>query len=399
MATLIDIIVPEGQQEGTESTLTSWLKQAGDAVTKHEPLIELETDKVVVEVAAPESGILAELLVGEGDMVEPGALLGRIEAGAVAADKPKADKVASQISQAVSKSNRTEGHRMSPAVRRLLKKHDIDPAAMTGSGRDGRITHSDVQVFLGGGPAKTAIGTPRKPTKPAAVTGKFVPHTQMRRRIAQHLADSMLVAPHVTSVFEADLSAIARHRAANRKSIEKQGAKLTYTAYFVAAAAKALKAVPEVNSRFHEDGLELFEDCHIGVGTALGDEGLIVPVIRAAQDLSLEETALCLHELIEKARSGGLDPTDVQGGTFTISNHGVSGSLIAAPIIINQPQTAILGIGKLEKRVTVIEKDGKDTIEIRPMCFVTLSIDHRALDAHQTNRFLTHFVNTLEGWG
>ena len=181
-------------------------------------------------------------------------------------------------------------------------------------------------------------------------------------------------------------------------AFEERGAKLTYTAYFVAAAAEALLAVPEVNSRFHDDALEIFHDCNIGVGTALGNEGLIVPVLHRAQTLDLFGIAKRLGEMVAAARAGQLAPEAVRGGTFTISNHGVSGSLLAAPIVINQPQVAILGVGKLERRVVVDEVNGTDAIRVKPMCYVTLTIDHRALDAFQANAFLTSLVNTLESW-
>jgi 2-oxoglutarate dehydrogenase E2 component (dihydrolipoamide succinyltransferase) len=174
--------------------------------------------------------------------------------------------------------------------------------------------------------------------------------------------------------------------------------KLTYTAYLVAAAAEAMKVAPAINSRWHSDRLELYDDINIGVGTALGTKGLIVPVVRKVQQLNLKGIAAQLDELIEKARAEKLTGADIKGGTFTISNHGVSGSLFAAPIIINQPQSAILGVGKLEKRVVVREVGGVDTIQIRPMAYVSLTIDHRVVDGHQTNAWLSRFVEVLEGW-
>jgi 2-oxoglutarate dehydrogenase E2 component (dihydrolipoamide succinyltransferase) len=206
------------------------------------------------------------------------------------------------------------------------------------------------------------------------------------------------VAPHVTAVFEADFSAVAAHRRRQKAAFEAAGAGLTYTAYIVRAATLAMAAAPTVNSRWREDELEVFGDINIGVGTALGDKGLIVPVIHRAQLLSLLEIAGRLADLTERARAGKLAPADVQGGTFSISNHGVSGSLVAAPIIINQPQSAILGVGKLEKRVVAREVGGVDTIQIRPMAFVSLTIDHRVLDGVQTNAWLSRFVDVLEGW-
>lgn len=209
------------------------------------------------------------------------------------------------------------------------------------------------------------------------------------------MVQSVSVAPHVTSVFDADLSAVVAHRDANKADFESRGSKLTYTAYFVAAAAEALKTVPEANSRWHDDRLEIFEDINIGVATALPNGGLIVPVITKTQDLDLFGISQRLGDLTERARSGSLDPRDVQGGTFTISNHGVSGSLLATPIVINQPQSAILGVGKLERRVVPDEAKGKEAMTIRPMCYVTLTIDHRALDGFQANQFLTRFVEVI----
>jgi 2-oxoglutarate dehydrogenase E2 component (dihydrolipoamide succinyltransferase) len=195
-------------------------------------------------------------------------------------------------------------------------------------------------------------------------------------------------------VFDADLSRIVAHREANKADFESRGARLTYTAYFVHASVIALQAVPEVNSRWHDDALELFDDINIGVATALGAGGLIVPVITKAQDLDLFGIAQKLHDLTDRARNENLDPRDVQNGTFTISNHGVSGSLIASPIIINQPQSAILGVGKMERRVVPMSEVSSETV-VKPMCYVTLTIDHRVLDGFQANQFLTSWVKAL----
>jgi len=220
----------------------------------------------------------------------------------------------------------------------------------------------------------------------------------MRRRVAERMAKSLALAPHVTTLFEADLTRVQAHRAAHAGEFERQGVRLTLTAYFVAACARALQAHPSVNATFHEDALELHADANIGVGTALGNEGLIVPVIRRAQELDLIGIARRLGELVTAARAGRLAPEQVRGGTFTVSNHGVSGSLLAAPIVINQPQVAILGVGKVERRVCVLETQGAEAIGIRAMCYLTLTIDHRALDAFQANAFLASIVNTLEQW-
>jgi 2-oxoglutarate dehydrogenase E2 component (dihydrolipoamide succinyltransferase) len=220
----------------------------------------------------------------------------------------------------------------------------------------------------------------------------------MRKSIAEHMIRSLTTAPHVTAVFEADLGAIIAHRERHKARFQQAGAPLTFSAYFVRACAVAMTAAPRVNSRWHDDCLEIFEDVNVAVGISLGDKGLVAPVIMRTQDLSLFETAKALHALTEKARQGRLSPSDMQNGTFTISNHGVSGSLLAAPIIINQPQSAILGVGKVEKRVVVRETDGSDSILIRPMAYVSLSIDHRVLDGHDTNAWLTRFVEIIETW-
>jgi 2-oxoglutarate dehydrogenase E2 component (dihydrolipoamide succinyltransferase) len=293
--------------------------------------------------------------------------------------------------------------RLSPLVRRLISDNNLDASQIAGTGRDGRITHEDIETHLKtlGPPA------PRRPASvlagedaggPSKLQGRRIPHDTMRKSIAEHMARSLSTAPHVTAVFEADFSAIAAHRAKHKAAFAKAGAPLTYSAYFVAACVAAMQAAPNVNSRWHDDALEVFDDVNIGIGVALGDKGLIVPVIHRAQTLSLRDIAARLSDVTDRARTGKLTLADTRDGTFTISNHGVSGSLIAAPIIINQPQSAILGIGKLEKRVVVREIGGSDAIVVRPMAYVSLSIDHRVLDGHQTNAWLSRFVETLETW-
>jgi 2-oxoglutarate dehydrogenase E2 component (dihydrolipoamide succinyltransferase) len=286
--------------------------------------------------------------------------------------------------------------RLSPSVRRACLQHGLDPAGIAGTGRDGRITRADVDQAVA-----SAAARPKQP--PAAPTSSGIashslPHDRMRLKIAENMLSSVTQAPHVTAMFECDFSATIAHRDRHKAAFAKKGVKLTYTAYIVAAAAEAMKTAPAINSRWHADRLEIFDDVNIGVGTALGSKGLIVPVLRQVQKLNLEGVAAGLDQLVEKARAEKLTSQDVQGGTFTISNHGVSGSLFAAPIIINQPQSAILGIGKLEKRVVVREVGGADAIQIRPMAYVSLTIDHRVVDGHQTNAWLTRFVEVLEGW-
>jgi 2-oxoglutarate dehydrogenase E2 component (dihydrolipoamide succinyltransferase) len=212
------------------------------------------------------------------------------------------------------------------------------------------------------------------------------------------MARSVVEAPHVTTLFEADLTRVLAHRSRHAADYGSRGARLTLTAYFINACARALSAHREINATFHADALELHADANVGVGTALGDKGLIVPVIHRAQNLSLFEVAQRLGQVVEAARTGKLSPGDVRGGTFTISNHGVGGSLLAAPIVINQPQVAILGVGKVERRVCAVEVEGVESISVRSKCYLTLTIDHRALDAFQANAFLGSVVATLERW-
>jgi 2-oxoglutarate dehydrogenase E2 component (dihydrolipoamide succinyltransferase) len=421
MSNLLDVTVPVGQAEGTESVVSTWFKSVGDRVTENEPLLEISTDKVNMEVAAPGTGVLTEILKTDGEQVEPGDVLGRIdvasesqsEASAPAAAPPAAASQADGTEKSDQGGAGVSGGsgELSPAVRRLLKEHGVDPSQITGTGRGGRITHQDVMDYVdaakGSGstqgkdesqraaPHRDTEGIEKKPAKPSGIPGRMVPHTQMRRSIAQHMAHSVATAPHVTSVFEADLSAVVADRESKKAEFESRGAKLTYTAYFVQAAVEALKAVPEANSRWHDEALEVLDDINIGIATALGSGGLIVPVILKAQDLDLFGIAERLQDLTERARNEKLDARDVQNGTFTISNHGVSGSLVATPIIINQPQSAILGIGKLERRVVPASESG-DEVVIKPMCYVSLTIDHRVLDGYQANQFLSRFVQVLQ---
>jgi 2-oxoglutarate dehydrogenase E2 component (dihydrolipoamide succinyltransferase) len=409
----VDIIAPL-QQEGTKALLRTWLRKTGDQVQQDEPVAELETDKVVVEVCAPRSGQL-DIVMEENSAALPGALLGRVFpvlsqcSEGMAAQTLRADTTPLHL-EASSKEVR-----QSPSVRRLLAEHNLDITTMTGSGRGGRWTREDVIAAVNRqspGEARSlatsftqshSIAQAQAPgithqTSGDLLASTLVPHTNMRRRIAAHMHQSVSNAPHVTSIFEADLSAIMEHREKHKADFARQGVKLTFTAYFISAAAKAMAVAPEVNSRWHTDYLELFKDINIGVGVSLGEKGLIVPVVHRCQEHSLLGIAARLQNLTEAAQRGGLKSEDVQGGTFTISNHGVSGSLFAAPIIINQPQSAILGIGALEKRVVVREVERKECILVRPMAYVSLTIDHRVLDGSQTNAWLSSFVKQLEEW-
>ncbi len=412
MSSLIDIILPADQLEGTSATLSKWLVTTGSQVKEGDPIIELETDKVSMEICAPADGVLQETVAGEGEEVEVDTVLGRLTAGTVSASAAESSAVASSsvaaaATVATSSGDDSARHLIGPAVRRLLRQHDLDIKLISGTGKRGRVTRDNVRAYLANpnSQVRQVVPAPQGPLtaverKARPLQGTMVPHTKMRKAIANHMVESLLhTSPHVTSVFEMNMTNIIEHRRWHKKEYADLDVKLTFTAYFLAAIVKATQRVPQVNARFHEEALELFDDINIGVGTALGDAGLVVPVVQQCQDMNLFEIAKALNAQTEKARAGKLTPSDMKNGTFTISNHGVSGSLFAAPIIINQPEVAILGIGKLEKRVVVEEVAGADTMVIKPMCYVSLSIDHRALDAHQTNLFLAEFVAVIESWG
>ena len=413
----IDIILPAAQLEGTSATLSKWLVAIGEKVNEGDPLIELETDKVSMEICASSAGVLSTIIFGEGEEISVDTVLGQLDSEFEKVIKPTIAVDASDTNQTINnesanleKNNDAQNNKVStnglsseqlnikadfhiddsaqyllgPAARRLLKSNQINPNLITGTGHQGRITRNDVRSYILNTPeANSAITAPTSIQAPVArpLKGTMVKHTNMRKAIANHMVNSLLeTSPHVTSVFEMDMSNIIEHRKWHKAEYAELGVKLTFTAYFLAAVVKAVKEVPQVNARFHEDALELFSDINIGVGTALGDKGLVVPVVQQVQSMNLFSIAQALNNQTEKARSGNIVPSDMKNGTFTISNHGVSGSLFATPIIINQPEVAILGIGKLEKRVSVEDVSGVDTMVIKPKCYVSLSIDHRALD-------------------
>jgi 2-oxoglutarate dehydrogenase E2 component (dihydrolipoamide succinyltransferase) len=391
---LIEIRVPD-EQEGTKAVVRAWLKQIGDTVAENDPLVELETDKVTQEVPAPAAGVLSEIVLDTDAEAVPGALLGRISTDGASTAPAAADAPAAAAPQPKTEARQSNGEvetRLSPSVRRACLQHGIDPTRISGTGRNGRITREDVDRAV----SDATVVSVGKPTtaQPRQFSAQDIPHDRMRMTIAENMVRAVSEAPHVTAVFEADFSAIAAHKS----TMAAKGVKLSYTAYIVKAAAEAMAVAPAINGRWEKDRIAISPTIDIGVGTALGEKGLVVPVVKDAGSLSLEQTARKLDELTRRAREGKLDRSDVSGGSFTISNHGVSGSLLAAPIILHQGQAAILGVGKLEKRVIVREVNGQDAILVRPMAYVTLTIDHRVVDGHQTNAWLTRFVEILETW-
>lgn len=436
MSNTVEVRAPSDQSEGTRSQVSRWLKAVGEPVEEHEPLIEVETDKVTVEISAPAGGVLHEILKQEQEDIEPGELLGTIRTGVPEqpSDQAQLAQTGSDVPAGISAQTGAAGapglpraragtdttaaalaahasmaSRISPAVRRLLSERGLQPSQVQGTGAGGRITVQDVLNHAARGaptPSSPASGTRGAGEPHVAPAGsateapvRRIPHTAMRKRIAERMVASLLhTAPHVTSLFEVDLGAVLAHRDQHRAEFEQRGASLTLTSYFLAACVEAIREVPEANSRWTDEALELWETIDIGVGTAVAGKGLVVPVVRDVQRRDLYSIARELGELVARAREDKLTVADVRGGTFTISNHGVSGSLLATPIVINQPQSAILGVGKLEKRAVVVSEGGEDRIVVRPRCYVTLTIDHRVMDGHRANRFLQVLIERLERW-
>lgn len=427
------VVMPQLGESVLEGTITRWLKAVGETVEENEPLVEVNTDKVDTEIPSPASGTILEILVPAGTTVQAGALLAWIEPAAeqaqMVAAPPASASAQPPTAAAAATSMTAQRDRdlgfISPVVAKMASEHGIDLFQVTGTGQGGRITKKDLQAYLESRQAVPAAAPPAAPTAPAPAPtptpaapaapppapsappaqptampgeGEILPLTQVRRSIAEHMVFSKHTSPHVTTIMEVDMSRVAAHRQENKDAFARDGVNLTYTAYFVAAAAAALKAHPMVNSSWREDGILIHRGIHIGVATSLGDAGLIVPVIKNADSLSLLGLARVINDLASRARARQLKPDDVQGGTFTITNHGVSGSLFATPII-NQPQCAILGIGAIQKRVVAVsDASGADLIAIRPMVYLGLTFDHRILDGALADAFLGKVVQTLQNW-
>ncbi len=406
-----EVTMPQLGESVVEGTIGKWLKQAGDHVEQYEPLLEVVTDKVDTEVPAPVAGVVREIKAEEGATVRVGDVLAILDG---VADVPPASS--SEPPTASHRHREAGGPHVSPVVARMVAEHNLDIAMIEGSGLNGRVTKQDVLRYLEqqaegdsqetaakgqeiefGSEAAEAMGTqPPQPAYPIANDDdiELLPLTAMRRTIAEHMVHSLRTAPHVTSVFEVDVTGIVAHRAQHGVEFERQGVKLTFTPYFVQAAVAALQAVPRVNGSYTEQGIVQRKRVHVGVAVALQD-GLIVPVIHNADEKNLLGLAYAVNDLAERARTRRLKPDETQGGTFTITNHGVSGSLFATPII-NQLQAAILGVGAIQKRPVVITRDDVDSIAIRSMCYLSLTIDHRLLDGALADQFLSIMKAFLE---
>jgi 2-oxoglutarate dehydrogenase E2 component (dihydrolipoamide succinyltransferase) len=410
----IQVLMPQLGESVVEGTLTQWLKSVGERVEQYEPLVEVNTDKVDTELPCPGAGVLAEILVEAGATVHAGTLLAiihEVETDASVLPEPQAGQNGNALPAPTSKPLLTGRHPklgfISPLVARLAQEHAIDLSQVTGTGLDGRITKQDVLQHINQAqsaslskpsqPSPKAVPLPAPPPTTLFPGDELIQLSMLRRKIAEHMVLSERTSPHVTTVMEADLSRVVAHRQANKASFLSNGVNLTYTAYFVSAAASALRAFPLVNASWSDQGVILHRQINIGMATALEEDGLIVPVIHQADALSLLGLARAISDLASRARGRKLLPDEVHGGTFTVTNHGVSGSLFATPII-NQPQCAILGAGIIQKRAVVLESEQGDSIAIRPMVYLSLTFDHRILDGAVADHFLGKVVELLQNW-
>ncbi len=410
----IEIKVPTLGESVTEAEVAKWFKQVGDAVAADEPLVELETDKVTLEVNAPAAGVLAEILAPAGAEVEVGALLGRIdETGAAVASAPAAAAPAAAAPEP--EPELAAAPPLSPAVRKLVAEHDLDPADIEGTGKDGRLLKADVEAYLAAQaaaaepepappapePAPQPASAPAAP-KPAAKPAPAPPRaddgrevrvrmSRLRRRIAERLKEAQNSAAMLTTFNDVDMSAILDLRKRYRDSFEKRhGVRLGFMSFFVKASIEALKEIPAVNAEI--DGDDIVYKNYYDIGVAVGTEqGLVVPILRGADGLSFAGIERTIGELGVKARDGALSMAELTGGTFTISNGGVYGSMLSTPIL-NPPQSGILGMHRIEQRP--VARDGQ--VVIRPMMYLALSYDHRIVDGREAVTFLVKVKEGLE---
>lgn len=410
-----------------EATISRWLVPVGAVVERLEPVVEVETDKVTTEVVADAAGKLLKICIEEGETVPVGTVLAEFASDAepVAQPTPQVTQPAHStlIEPQETQTNGKNGHaktagrplvagmRVSPVVARMATEHQLDLTKISGTGKQGRITKRDVVAFMREGESlekrveSEALPSNQvevKSEKPAPIVNpksKIVNLTPMRRAIAQHMVESVQTSPHATTIHEVDFSAVIAHRQALKEPFAEKGVKLTLTAYIMVAVAQALSDNMLVNSSWTDDGIAIHQDINIGMATAVQDgAGLVVPVIKHAADLNLLGMARTVTQLATQARDNKLAAADMQGGTFTVTNHGVSGSLFATPII-NQPQAGILGVGALKKQVVVVEDAlGNDATAIRPMAYLSCSFDHRILDGVSADRFVAAVVSHLQNW-
>jgi 2-oxoglutarate dehydrogenase E2 component (dihydrolipoamide succinyltransferase) len=419
-----NVIMPQMGESIAEGTVTKWLKKVGERVERDEPLLEISTDKVDAEIPSPASGILTKILVKENETVEVNTVVALIDGEGAAVETPASERPAEAKPQpgpaatpveappapaasGVARAAEAAEVRSSPLVRRIAREHNIDLSLVKGSGLGGRISKKDIldykaQAGAAGPPAAPQPRqTPPSPAAPPLATPEIifsgpthvVPMTPMRRQIAEHMSASKKAAAHVTTVFEVEMTRIADLMEKSADEFERRnGLKLTYTPFFVRASVEALEAFPVVNSSVEGTNIVYKRDINIGVAVAL-ETGLIVPVIKRADEMNFLGIARAVRDLADRARSKRLSVDEVHDGTFTITNPGVFGSLLGTPIIY-QPQVAILGVGTIEKRPVV----RNDAIAIRSMVYMVLSFDHRVIDGAVGDQFMGRVKATMENW-
>jgi len=423
-----------------EGTITKWLKKPGDKIQRDEPLFEISTDKVDAEIPAPASGVLQNIKVAEGTTVQVNTVVGTItsdgEGGSKAAapaapekkvapaPTPKAEAPAAPAPTAAPKHEEDEHARSSPLVRKIAREHNIALSQVSGSGLGGRITKQDIMAFIEGqetgapslsrpplarqggdvdvssaAPAPAAPSAPASRPAPAAIPGDLVPMTNMRKIIAQRMIESRRTSAHVHCMFEVDLTRIVNLRNKLKSSFEQRnGARLTFMPFFVRAAIIGLQQFPIVNASLESEGIRYHRHVNVGIAVAL-DWGLIVPVLKNADELNFLGLQRGITDLGERARNKKLKPEEVEGSTFTVTNPGQFGAVFGLPII-NQPNSAIMGVGGITKMPLVVtDKDGNDSIAIRSVVHLTLGYDHRIIDGAVADQFMAFVKKTLEGWG
>jgi len=406
-----EIKVPVLGESVVEATVSQWMKSKGDAVQADEPIVELETDKVTLEVPSPVAGVLEDIIAAEGSTVGVDALLAIVAEGK-AASQP-ASKPASQTPKAPAQpapaapatpapapavtASSAAVASLSPAVRKLVEEHQLNPAAIRGTGKDGRLTKADVKSAIENGQARNTAPASTAPVSAPSIARsddpreERVPMSRLRRVIASRLKDAQNTAAMLTTFNEVDMSAVMALRSEYKDEFEKNhGARLGFMGFFVKAVITGLTEFPAVNAEIHGDDIiyKNFYNIGVAVGTP---QGLVVPVLKDAQNMGLADIETTIGEFGQKARDGKLGPADMAGGTFTISNGGVYGSLMSTPIL-NPPQSGILGMHKIQKRPVAIG----NSVEIRPMMYLALSYDHRIIDGREAVSFLVRVKESIE---
>ena len=419
-----DVIMPQMGESIVEGTITKWLKKPGDKVQRDEPLFEISTDKVDAEIPAPTSGVLQDIKVAEGATVQVNTVVGTIAADGEAAapkktpapvpsapapeEKRAAEPARPQSAEEAEPGEAEEGDhvRSSPLVRKIAREHDVDLAKVPGTGIGGRITKQDIMAFLEKAPAAPSAPAPPASTArtttlpaPVAIPGDLVPMTQMRKIIAQRMIESRRTSAHVHCMFEVDFTRIVNLRNKLKSGFEQRnGARLTFMPFFVRGALIALQQFPIVNASLEGENIRYHRHVNVGVAVAL-DWGLIVPVLKNADELNFLGLQRGITDLGERARNKKLMPQDVEGSTFTVTNPGQFGAVFGLPII-NQPNSAIMGVGGITKQPMVVtDADGSDSIAIRSIVHLTLGYDHRLIDGAVADQFMALVKKTLENWG